>query len=69
MQPGEISDTYANVDDLVQATGYQPDYPVEVGIANFVERLLQSSKSYSQDDKILIALLTVKLASRKQEDP
>ena len=37
MQPGEISDTYANVDDLVQANGYQPDNRVEVGIANFVD--------------------------------
>ena len=37
MQPGEISDTYANVDDLVQATGYQPENPVEVGATNFVE--------------------------------
>jgi UDP-N-acetyl-D-galactosamine dehydrogenase len=37
IQPGEISDTYANIDDQAQATGYQPDNPVEVGIANFVE--------------------------------
>lgn len=37
LQPGDVPDTYANVEDLVADTGYKPDTPVEVGIRNFVE--------------------------------
>ena len=36
MQPGDVPDTYADVDDLVQDVGYKPDTPIEVGIQNFV---------------------------------
>ncbi|MCZ6658074.1 MAG: NAD-dependent epimerase [Gammaproteobacteria bacterium] len=36
MQPGDVPDTYADVDDLVQEVGYKPDTPIEVGIHNFV---------------------------------
>jgi UDP-glucuronate 4-epimerase len=36
MQPGDVSRTYANVDDLEQAVGYRPSTTVEAGIAAFV---------------------------------
>lgn len=37
LQPGDVPDTYANVDALVNDTGYKPAMPIEQGIANFVE--------------------------------
>ena len=37
LQPGDVPDTYADVEDLVRDTGYRPDTPVEVGVSRFVE--------------------------------
>lgn len=37
MQPGDVNQTWANVDDLMQGFGYQPTYPVDKGVHNFVE--------------------------------
>jgi len=37
LQPGDVPDTYANVDDLVNDMGYKPNTRVEDGIRNFVE--------------------------------
>jgi len=37
LQAGDVPDTYADVEDLVRDTGYKPDTPVEMGIANFVD--------------------------------
>ena len=36
MQPGDVPDTYADVEALVQDVGYQPKTPIEVGVARFV---------------------------------
>ncbi len=36
MQPGDVPDTYADVEALVQDVGYQPSTPIEVGVARFV---------------------------------
>ena len=36
LQPGDVPDTYANVDDLMRDVGYMPDTPIETGIRNFV---------------------------------
>lgn len=36
MQPGDVPDTYADVDALVADVGYKPDTPLETGVANFV---------------------------------
>jgi UDP-glucuronate 4-epimerase len=36
MQPGDVRATYADIDDLVRYTGYQPTVTVEQGLANFV---------------------------------
>ena len=37
LQPGDVPDTYADVTDLVAATGYQPATPVSDGVARFVD--------------------------------
>lgn len=37
MQPGDVPATYADVEDLVEASGFHPGTPIEVGIARFVE--------------------------------
>jgi len=37
LQPGDVPDTYADSQSLVDAVGYQPSTPVEVGVARFVE--------------------------------
>jgi len=37
LQPGDVPDTYANVEDLVHDLDYKPDTPIEVGIKNFVD--------------------------------
>jgi len=36
LQPGDVPDTYANVEDLVADVDYKPNTSVEDGIANFV---------------------------------
>lgn len=37
LQPGDVPDTYADVDALIADVGYKPSTPIEVGIRNFVE--------------------------------
>jgi UDP-glucuronate 4-epimerase len=37
LQPGDVPDTYADVDALIADIGYKPTTPIEVGIRNFVE--------------------------------
>jgi UDP-glucuronate 4-epimerase len=37
MQPGDVPATYADVDDLMEAVGFQPSTPIEVGIQKFVD--------------------------------
>lgn len=37
LQPGDVPDTYANVDALVKDMNYQPQMPIEEGVARFVE--------------------------------
>jgi UDP-glucuronate 4-epimerase len=44
MQPGDVPDTWADVDDLVADVGYRPSTPVEVGIRNFVDWYLDYYK-------------------------
>ncbi|MBU2707675.1 NAD-dependent epimerase [Zooshikella marina] len=36
LQPGDVPDTYADVDDLVNDVGYRPNTTVETGIKRFV---------------------------------
>jgi UDP-glucuronate 4-epimerase len=37
LQPGDVPATYADVDDLIRDTGFQPATPIEVGIGRFVD--------------------------------
>ena len=36
LQPGDVPDTYADVEELVQDVDYKPNTSVEQGISNFV---------------------------------
>ena len=44
LQPGDVPDTFANVDNLIADVGYKPNTPVEVGVKNFVEWYLDYYK-------------------------
>lgn len=37
LQPGDVPDTYANVDSLVNDVGYKPQTTIEEGVARFIE--------------------------------
>ncbi len=37
MQPGDVVDTYADVEDLQQAVDFAPSTPIEIGIERFVK--------------------------------
>jgi UDP-glucuronate 4-epimerase len=37
LQLGDVPDTWADVEDLVEDVGYRPNTPVEVGVRNFVD--------------------------------
>ncbi len=37
MQPGDVPETYADIDDLMRAVDFRPSTPVDVGIRNFVD--------------------------------
>ena len=37
IQPGDVLETYAAVEELVQATGFEPSTPLETGIGEFVK--------------------------------
>jgi UDP-glucuronate 4-epimerase len=36
LQPGDVPDTFADIDDLERDVGYRPATPVEVGVERFV---------------------------------
>ncbi len=36
LQPGDVPDTRADVEELIRDTGYSPNTPIEVGVARFV---------------------------------
>lgn len=44
MQPGDVQETYANVDDLIRDFDYKPDTPLEVGVKRFVDWYLDYYK-------------------------
>jgi len=37
MQPGDVQETYADVDDLARDVGFRPSTPLEEGVGRFVE--------------------------------
>ena len=36
MQPGDVLETFADVEDLMRDTGFAPSTPIEQGVRNFV---------------------------------
>ena len=47
LQPGDVPDTYANVDNLIKKFNYKPSTSVMVGVTNFVKWY----KDYYEYDK------------------
>jgi len=45
LQPGDVPDTYANVDDLVKDLDYKPSMSVRQGVKNFVDWYKEYHKS------------------------
>ena len=41
MQPGDVPDTYADVEALAREVGYRPHTPLETGVKRFVEWYLE----------------------------
>jgi UDP-glucuronate 4-epimerase len=41
MQPGDVPETFADIDDLVRDVGYRPTTPIETGVKNFVDWFCQ----------------------------
>jgi UDP-glucuronate 4-epimerase len=37
LQPGDVPDTWADVEDLVRDVGYRPETSIEEGVRNFVD--------------------------------
>jgi len=37
MQPGDVPETFADIDDLVKDVGYRPATPIETGVSRFVD--------------------------------
>ncbi|BAZ89588.1 NAD-dependent epimerase/dehydratase [Raphidiopsis curvata NIES-932] len=37
LQPGDVTVTYADVDDLIQDVNFKPDTPIELGVKEFVK--------------------------------
>ena len=45
LQPGDVPDTYADVDDLVKEFNYKPSMSVKQGVSNFIEWYKKYHKS------------------------
>ena len=41
LQPGDVPDTWADVEDLANDVGYRPSTPVEEGVKKFVDWYLE----------------------------
>ncbi len=52
MQPGDVVSTYAEMDDLYEATGFRPTAPIEEGLLKFV----QWYREYYADRERLVCL-------------
>jgi UDP-glucuronate 4-epimerase len=37
MQPGDVPETYADIDDLQRDVGFRPNTPIKIGVENFVK--------------------------------
>ncbi|MCS7152259.1 MAG: NAD-dependent epimerase [Endomicrobia bacterium] len=44
IQPGDVPETFADIDDLIKDIGFKPSTPIEVGIKNFVDWYIEYYK-------------------------
>ncbi|MCS7227604.1 MAG: NAD-dependent epimerase [Endomicrobia bacterium] len=44
IQPGDVPETFADIDDLIKDIGFRPSTPIEVGIKNFVDWYIEYHK-------------------------
>jgi UDP-glucuronate 4-epimerase len=51
LQPGDVPDTFADVDDLVRDVGYKPATAVETGIRRFVDWYLEYYKNQAPGNR------------------
>ena len=45
LQPGDVPDTYADLEDLVNELNYKPEISVKIGIEKFVEWFIEYSQN------------------------
>ena len=51
LQPGDVPETYADIDELERDTGFRPETPLRGGLERFVEWYLQwTNQNSGQDD-------------------
>ena len=43
LQPGDVPDTEADVQELIDEVGYKPDTPIEVGVRRFIDWYLSTT--------------------------
>jgi len=46
IQPGDVPDTFADIDDLEEEFGYKPTMSIENGVENFVQWYKEYNKIY-----------------------
>ena len=44
MQPGDVLETYADIDDLMRDTGFKPETSIEIGLSRFVDWYIEYYK-------------------------
>jgi UDP-glucuronate 4-epimerase len=44
IQPGDVPNTYANIDDLIKEFNYKPNTSIKTGIENFIDWYLNYYK-------------------------
>ena len=44
MQPGDVLETYADIDDLMRDTGFKPETSIEIGLSRFVDWYIKYHK-------------------------
>ena len=49
MQPGDVSQTYAEVSDLIEDYGYTPDTSIDEGLKRFVQWYLKSEVNFESN--------------------
>ena len=67
LQPGDVPDTYADVDDLVEQFGYKPNMRVKQGVENFARWYNEYNESESRTNEKNITSILNKVWSDKND--